>query len=183
LVDSRNSMADRMLLARRVIQPGVLVTLRAYLKFRAFVSPRAEVELGPNLQLGRGTTIGSFSKVKSAAGPLWIGQRVDVGAGVFISPGEAGIRIGDDCLISPHVSITGSNYRYELLDQTFREQGHSSAGIRIGANVWLGAGSRILDGAEIGSGVIVSPNAVVSGRIAENSIVQGDPGRVVFQRR
>jgi acetyltransferase-like isoleucine patch superfamily enzyme len=67
---------------------------------------------------------------------------------------------------------------------TFREQGTESKGpIRIGNNVWIGVGSVILDNAEIGDGVIVTPNSVVSGRIPANAIVQGNPAKTVFIRR
>lgn len=55
--------------------------------------------------------------------------------------------------------------------------------MRIGRNVLVGAGACILDGAEIGGGVIIAPNSVVTGRIPANAIAKGDPARVVFQRR
>ncbi len=41
----------------------------------------------------------------------------------------------------------------------------------------------VLDGAQVGDGVIVAPNSVVSGRIPDNAIVQGNPAKVVFTRR
>jgi serine O-acetyltransferase len=53
----------------------------------------------------------------------------------------------------------------------------------IGNNVWIGAGACILDGATIGSGVIVTPNSVVSAKVADNAIVQGNPSKVIFLRR
>jgi acetyltransferase-like isoleucine patch superfamily enzyme len=91
---------------------------------------------------------------------------------------------GDDCLIGPNVSIIGNNYRYERLDVPIRlQEKYSAKGIRIGANVWIGAGCTILDGADIGSGTIVTPNSVVSHRLPENSIAQGNPARVIFTRR
>lgn len=170
-------------LAARVLVPGFVTTLRGYLRYRALISPRSEVELTEQLEIGPGTRIGSFCKIKSSDGPLRLGARVDIGAGCFLSPGEGGIEIGDDALVSPNVSIVARNYRYEDLDRTFREQGHTSAGIRIGPNVWIGAGAAILDGAVIGAGAIVTPNSVVSGEVAAGAIVQGNPAKVVFVRR
>jgi virginiamycin A acetyltransferase len=41
----------------------------------------------------------------------------------------------------------------------------------------------ILDGAEVGKGVIVSASSVVSGKVPDNAIVQGNPARVIFVRR
>jgi hypothetical protein len=36
---------------------------------------------------------------------------------------------------------------------------------------------------QIGDGAIVTPNSVVSGRVAENTVVQGNPARPIFTRR
>jgi acetyltransferase-like isoleucine patch superfamily enzyme len=169
---------------RRFLVPRAWVTLRAYLRFRCFVSPRSEVELTSFLRIGRGSAIGSFTKVKASDGPLTIGRNVDIATGCFISSHSAGVAIGDDCLIGPHVAIVGNNYRYDDLATPIRLQEKVSAkGIRIGDNVWIGAGCCLLDGAEIGRGAILAPQTVVSGPIPENAVVQGNPGKVIFTRR
>jgi acetyltransferase-like isoleucine patch superfamily enzyme len=94
------------------------------------------------------------------------------------------VTIGDDCLIGPNVSIVGNNYRYDDLATPIRLQEKvSEKGIRIGADVWIGAGCVILEGADIGRGAILTPNTVVASRIPESSIVQGNPGKVIFTRR
>jgi acetyltransferase-like isoleucine patch superfamily enzyme len=58
-----------------------------------------------------------------------------------------------------------------------------SKGIRIGHRVWLGSNCVVLDGADLGDNVIVSAGAVVSGAVAPNSIIQGNPPKVIFTRR
>jgi acetyltransferase-like isoleucine patch superfamily enzyme len=169
---------------RRFLLPRSWITLQAWLRFRCRVSPRAEIELSPLLTLGRGSSIGSFTKLKASDGPLTIGSNVDIATGCFLSSHTAGVTIGDDCLIGPNVSIIGNNYRYDDLATPIRRQEKiSDKGIRIGNNVWIGAGCVILEGAEIGAGAILTPNSVVSSRIPENSIVQGNPGKVIFTRR
>jgi acetyltransferase-like isoleucine patch superfamily enzyme len=169
---------------RRFLLPAPVVTLIAWFRYRAAVSPRAEVELSPHLRLGRQCRISSFVKLKASEGPVTIGARTDVGIGCFIGGHEHGIHIGEDCLISPHASIVGVNYRYDRIDRTFREQGLVSKGpIRIGNNVWVGAGAVILDDSHIEDGAIIAPNSVVSGHIAANVIAQGNPAKPVFTRR
>jgi acetyltransferase-like isoleucine patch superfamily enzyme len=170
-------------LARRFLIFGPLVSLYCYAKYGALVSPRSEVELGPNLVLGRRTRIGSFTKVKTSSGPLRIGRDVHVAVSCFISSHIGGIEIGDDCLIGPGCTILCNNYRHGDITRPLRLQGQESKGVRIGSNVQLGAGVVVMDGATIGNGVIVTPNSVVSGGIPDNVIVQGDPARVVFRRR
>jgi len=163
--------------------PAQLVTLVYWWKFGCLVSPRAEVEFSPRITIGRRTQISSYTKIKAFDGPVTIGRDVSIGAGCFIGSGTAGTTIGDDCLISPNVMILANNYRYDRLDVPIRSQGSTSRGIRVGDNVWIGAGVVVLDGSDIGAGVIVAPNAVVSGRIPPNVIVRGDPAKVIFERR
>jgi acetyltransferase-like isoleucine patch superfamily enzyme len=168
---------------RRFFVPSSLITVIGMIKFGCKISPRAEVEISPNLKIGRGTNISSFTKIKSSYGLIHIGGNVSIAAGCDISTGENGVIIGDDCLIGPHVVIVGNNYRYEKIDVPIRSQGMTSKGIVIGNNVWIGAGCCILDGSKIGDGVIISPNSVVSSRVPDNAIVQGNPAKVIFQRR
>jgi len=169
---------------RRFFVPHSLVTLYYLFRYRAFVSPRAEVEISFLLTIGHGSTVSSYAKIKASEGPVRIGARTDIGVGCFIGGYTTGIEIGNDCLISPNVSIVGVNYRYDRMDMTFREQGPESKGpLIIGNNVWIGAGSVVLDNAEIGDGVIIAPNSVVSGRVPANAILQGNPAKTVFIRR
>jgi acetyltransferase-like isoleucine patch superfamily enzyme len=169
---------------RRFLVPGFVVTLHAWLKFRCQVSPRAEVEITPLLKIGRGSVVGSFTKIKATDGPLVIGSHVEIANGCVITSHEKGVAIGDDCLMGPNVSIIGNNYRYDRLDVPIRLQEKVSAkGIRVGNDVWIGAGCVLLDGADVGSGSILAPNSVVSGKVPERSVVQGNPGKVIFTRR
>lgn len=171
-------------LLRRFLTPGFVVTLRAYLKYGCMVSPKAEVEITKNLSIGRKSVVGSFSKIKATDGPLRIGSHVEIANGVTITTHMKGVEIGDDCMLGPNVVIVGNNYRYDRLDVPIRLQEKiSPKGIRLGNNVWIGAGCVILDGADIGNGTILTPNSVVSGKIPENSIAQGNPAKVIFTRR
>ena len=169
---------------RRFLTPGFVITLWGYLKYGCLISPRAEVEITSHLSIGRKSIISSFTKVKATLGPLKIGRNVEISNGCVITSHDTGTFIGDDCLIGPNVSIIGNNYHYDRLDVPIRLQGKSSAkGIRIADNVWIGAGCVILDGADIGAGSILTPNSVISGRIPEGSIAQGNPAKVIFTRR
>ena len=51
--------------------------------------------------------------------------------------------------------------------------------IRIGRNAWVGARAILLDGADIGDGSIVGAGAVVSSSIPPNSVVVGNPAKLV----
>lgn len=167
---------------KRFLLPSFVVTIVYLVKHKCKVSPRAEVDLSPLLKIGRGATISSFSKVK-ANGPMDIGENVSVGTSCFISSDSGGVSIGDYCMVGANACIIGNNYEYDKLDVPICLQKKTSKGIIIGENVWIGSGSMILDGAKIGNGVIITPNSVISTKIADNSIVQGNPAKVIFTRR
>jgi acetyltransferase-like isoleucine patch superfamily enzyme len=63
------------------------------------------------------------------------------------------------------------------------QQGTTSKGVRIGHRVWIGSNSVVLDGSDIGDNVIVSAGSVVSGAVKANSVVLGNPAKVIFTRR
>jgi acetyltransferase-like isoleucine patch superfamily enzyme len=180
-----SSQASRKigLLLRRFLIPSFVVSAYGYLKLRAAISPRAEVELSPQLQLGPGTRVSSFTKIKVTDGPLVTGVKCGFGTGCFLDSGLAGIRMGDHVICGPNVAIIATNYQYANRATIFEEQGHSSKGIVIGRNVWIGANSVILDGSAIGDNSIVVANSLVNRRFPPNSIIQGNPAKVIAERR
>lgn len=177
---SAATRAGRLL--RRFAIPGFATRLVYFWRFRALISPRAEVELAPGAVWGRGCVVSSFTKIK-INGPFRMGTRVHIATGCFIEVSDGGLIIGDDVLIGPNCSILTSKYVYDRADVPLHLQGNTSSGVVIGRNVWIGANAVVLDGAELGDNSIVAAGAIVSGRIPPNSIVQGDPARVIFTRR
>lgn len=171
------------LVLRRFLVPRSFVTLYALVKWRARVSTRAEVELSSHLQLGRGTIVSSFAKIKATDGPVHMGENCGFGTGCFLDGGTAGIKMGDHVVCGPNVSIIATNYCYEKVDVPLDEQGTTSLGITIGRNVWIGAGSVILDGTVIGDNCIIVANSLVNRRFGANCIIQGNPARVILERR
>ena len=175
-------MAKTAKLIRRVLTPMIVVRGYYFWKHRAFVSGKAEVDLAGSTSWGPGCVISAFAKVK-IGGRFVMGRRVHVASGCFITVSHAGLTVGDDVLISPNCTILTGSYRFDRLDVALQEQGTTNRGVRIGDRVWLGANSVVLDGCELGDNVIVSAGSVVSGKVPSNSIVLGNPAKVIFTRR
>ena len=167
---------------RRALVPQFVVQVYYLWKHRAYVSAKAEVELADTTEWQSGCVIGAFTKVK-IQGRFVMGRGVQIGTNCFIGAMGAGLVIGDDVLISPNCSILTSNYNFDRLDVPLPQQGVVSKGVRIGDRVWIGANSVVLDGADIGDNVIVSAGSVVTGAVKPNSIVLGNPAKVIFTRR
>jgi len=159
-----------------------MVRIYYFLKHGAAISGKAEVDLVSDTKWGRGCVISAFTKMK-IAGPFAMGPGAQVASGCFIAVARGGLTIGDYVMISPNCTILTSSYIFDRLDIPLQVQGDTSKGVKIGHRVWLGSNSVVLDGAEIGDNVIVSAGSTVSGRIPPNSVVLGNPARVIFTRR
>lgn len=115
----------------------------------------------------------------------WIYGRgsLDIGSNTWLSPGvifythlDAPIVIGADCDIGPAVEfITGGH----VIGTSSRRAGQGTAKpIVINDGCWIGAGSRILGGVNIGSGVVVAAGSVVICDVPPNALVAGVPATV-----
>ncbi len=180
--DMSQSKFEIGLLQRRFLIPSFAVTLYADVRMRAAISPRAEVELSSHLQLGRGTRIRSFTKIKVTNGHLDTGKQCGFGTSCFVDPGTAGIRTGDHLICGTNVAVSATSYRYSSASTLFEEQGLSSRAMTIGRNVWIDANSVIPDGSAIGDNSIVVANSLVVRRFPPNSIIQGNSAKVIAQR-
>jgi len=169
-------------LVRRALTPALVATIYYFIKHRAIVSRKAEVDVASSTAWGAGCVVSAFTKIK-ITGRFTMGRRVQIATGCFIGAGKGGLTLGDDVLISSNCTITTSNYLFDRLDLPLAMQGSTSKGVRIGHRVWIGSNSVILDGTDIGDNVIVSAGSVVGGAIPPNSLVSGNPAKVIFTRR
>jgi acetyltransferase-like isoleucine patch superfamily enzyme len=77
------------------------------------------------------------------------------------------------------VYITDQNHDYRDVDTPISRQSMPEKPVRIGSGSWIGFGSVILPGADIGEHVVIGANSVVSGPIPSFSVAVGAPARVV----
>ena len=59
----------------------------------------------------------------------------------------------------------------------------ASKPIFIGRNAWIGTGSMVLKGAKVGANSIVGAGAVVACNVPPDTIVFGNPARVIWRLR
>lgn len=75
--------------------------------------------------------------------------------------------IGDNCNFSPGVTIGKTN------------RGRMKGVPTLGDRVWVGTGAVIVGNVKIGSDVLIAPNAYVNFDVPENSIVLGNPAKII----
>ena len=83
-----------------------------------------------------------------------------------------GIEIGDDTIFAPGIKIISANHDVNDLAKHALEKP-----VIIGKNCWLGAGSIILPGVELGDHCVVGAGAVVTHCFPGNSILVGVPAK------
>jgi len=141
---------------------------------------------GNNLYVGSQTRFFSPHLVE-------IGDNVQISTSMIIDASDSkGIKILDNVAIAHGSYLRSANHNFDNIDQTIQSQGHSAKSIEfqnnfysivIESDVWIGANTILLSGSHIGKGSVISAGAVISSKIPPYSIVVGNPGRVVSNRK
>lgn len=109
------------------------------------------------------------------------GENIRVGRHVFINQNctmydLGGIDIADDVMIGPNVSIITSGHPME---PSRRRAFVIAKPIVIERNVWIAAGATIIGGVTVGENSVVAAGAVVTRDVPPNTLVGGNPARII----
>lgn len=123
-------------------------------------------------------------------GIIIMGEWSKIGPGSIIESTNR-VEIGKDTAIGAHVTIRDNNshpispaYRRNMRHTAHgsieRSSTRSVSGpIIIGENVWIGENARICKGVTIGDNAIIAACSVVTKNVPANSIVAGNPAKIV----
>ncbi|MYT73596.1 MULTISPECIES: acyltransferase [unclassified Streptomyces] len=140
-----------------------------------FVSELASVQ-NDTLRLGARTTVAAGAYL---TGDVTTGRDCTINAYTVVRGRTA---LGDSVRIGAHTSLLGFNHTYTDPDTEVHRQPLTSAGIRVGDDVWIGSHVVILDGVEVGDRAVVAAGAVVTKDVPAGAIVGGNPARVIKWR-
>ena len=123
----------------------------------------------------------AFSSRHVESPTLSIGTGSFIGHNCAIVVGRS-VTIGRHCLIAGGVRI--SDFDGHPINAADRRNGLTTptidvSSVTIGDDVWIGHGAIILKGVRIGNRSIVGARAVVTKDVADDTIVAGNPARVV----
>lgn len=153
------------------------------------LDPKVWVYSNVVMETNKGGTIeiGHSTEILNGVLILTYGGNIKIGSGCSINPytilyGHGNLTIGNNVLIAGHCLIIPANHKFEDLGRPINKQGLSKKGILIEDDVWIGAGSRILDGVKIGKGAIIAAGAVVNKDVEPYTIVGGVPAKFIKKR-
>lgn len=116
--------------------------------------------------------------------PFYInyGRNTQIGRNVFINFNctildFGGVTIEDDVFIAPNVSLLTEGHPVEPSERRTIK----ASSILIKKNVWIGAGSTILQGVTIGENAVVAAGSVVNKDVPPNTLVGGIPAKILKQ--
>ncbi|WP_434694739.1 sugar O-acetyltransferase [Pseudomonas sp. Z1-14] len=117
------------------------------------------------------------------------GIHIDIGDDVFINmnctflDGHR-IVIGDRVYLSPNVQLMTTTHPVHPRQRSVRVDGQlkcvlRAAPITVGNDVWIGAGTTLLGGVEIGDDSVIGAGSVVSRSIPAGVVAAGNPCRII----
>jgi acetyltransferase-like isoleucine patch superfamily enzyme len=104
--------------------------------------------------------------------------RIRIGSDVFINGGSILFSM-KELVIEDAVAISNEVYICDSNSHGMEGRDVVEAPVRIGRGTWVGARAMILPGVTIGPRVMVAAGAVITRDVPADSLVAGNPGRVV----
>ena len=131
------------------------------------------LEIGSECVLGHGVELNPWD------GRIRLGRRVHIGPGCVLF-GQGGVEIGDHTLLGPQCGIFSSEHTVPPPEKLISHEPDILLPTKIGRDVWLGAGVKVLGGVTIGC--VVGAGAVVTKDLPPYAIAVGVPARITGQR-
>jgi len=163
---------------------AVVLTLRgARIGRKVRIGPRCTFERPWCLTLAERVCVeeGVYIKVTSDDAEVRVGAYSFLGRGTELDVARE-VRIGSHSLVAPGCFVTDHGHAFRQASRRIDEQGCETEPVRIGDDVWLGAGTVVLMGTTIGDGAVVGAGSVVRKEVPAYGVFAGAPARPVGRR-
>jgi acetyltransferase-like isoleucine patch superfamily enzyme len=127
--------------------------------------------------------VGLYSRTivvtRTSEAEIVIGDNVGISGATIYA--RKSIRIGDNTNIGGNAKILDNDFHPIEIEARLADDKEKigTRPIVIGKNCFIGCNSIILKGTILGDGCVVGAGAVVSGTFEENSIIAGNPAKVI----
>ena len=124
--------------------------------------------------------IGNIGEIKKKKPPVTVVRvnKVRIGKNVVVMNNSlfmaaGGITIEDDVKVAANAQLISNNH--DLYDHAVL----TCKPVHLKRNCWIGAGATILPGVTIGENAVVAAGAVVTKDVEDNTIVGGNPAKLI----
>ncbi|USD38668.1 acyltransferase [Ferrimonas sp. SCSIO 43195] len=121
----------------------------------------------------------SYIEARDSSSRVVIGENCKFNNSLSIVAFQSKIELGSDCLVGRSVELISSDFHDLNPSNRFSPKTIKSKDIIIKNNVFIGNGVRILKGVTIGENSIISAGSVVTKSCKENSIIAGNPAKLI----
>lgn len=149
---------------------------RIYEGVKIYLTQESPVLIGRNCTLQKGVVLAASDR-----GKIILRDHVYLGEYVVLSS-KAEVEVGEHAIIATHTFVVDFDHGYEDPEKLFYDQEIKSRKVRIGRNVWIGAGCQILKGVTLGEGSVVGAGSVVTRDVPPFTVCAGVPARVLRER-
>jgi acetyltransferase-like isoleucine patch superfamily enzyme len=139
---------------------------------------KEKVSFGNHVTLRENAWIQCRSGFNELSEGLIIENNVYIGPGAIIGVGGK-VVIEEGCQIGARLAISAESHEINENNHNYVSGEVSRKGIKIGKNTWIGNNVTILDGVNIGENCVIGAGTIVTKSIANNSVVVGNPARII----
>jgi acetyltransferase-like isoleucine patch superfamily enzyme len=146
----------------------------------------AKLTIGDNVTIKSSflsNLVGLYSRTiivtRTPEAEIHIGDNVGISGATIYA--RKGVKIGDNTLIGGNAKILDNDFHPIDVEARIKDDKSQikARAIEIGKNCFIGCNSIILKGTVLGDNCIVGAGAVVSGKFPDNSVIGGNPAKII----
>jgi acetyltransferase-like isoleucine patch superfamily enzyme len=141
----------------------------------------AKGESNRGIRIGNGVFVGRNTILSCKNGDIELADQANIGFNCELFSASR-VSVGEGVLMAAYSYVIGGDHDFSDPGRSVLDQTRTSAGVTIGAGVWMGAGAKILDGVSLGEHAIIGAGAVVREDVPPRAIAAGVPALVVSMR-
>src|SRR5262245_38463473 len=141
----------------------------------------AKGESNCGIRIGSGVFVGRNTILSCKNGDIELADAANIGFNCEIFSASR-VSIGASVLMAAYCYVIGGDHDFSDASRPVLEQTRRSSGVTIGAGVWMGAATKVLDGVTIGDHAVLGAGSVVRNNVDAHAIAVGVPARIVTSR-
>lgn len=143
------------------------------LRFLKLYTSNRQIAVGRNFFCASGCRVSPGRKIN-------IGNDFYMGFGCHLA---ADVCIADDVMFASCVAVVGGDHKIDFINVPIRSSGRDEFKMTtFEAGCWVGHGAIVLHGVTVGCGSVVAAGSVVTKNVEPNSIVGGNPAKLIRYR-